>query len=178
MPPPRSITTAVADGAQSAVFFVNEDNNIVIYRSQELFERPKAQGGPKYVEEFVYPVGVDKRKSPPLSAGGKDLAAISYYDDVGQQISTRLYYVDTNNILSEYCKDGSQGQWYDGALNNKRVEVLPGTPLAAGEEFRTEPGTNLDIKQLKVYYFGKNERANVAWATINKGDWQVNKEIQ
>ncbi|KAL8791153.1 MAG: hypothetical protein Q9195_006050 [Heterodermia aff. obscurata] len=175
---PRSITTAVVEGGKSAVFFVNEDNNISIYRSQEQFERPKAQGGPKYVEDFVYPIGADKQTSAPLPSGGKDLAAISYYDDVGKQVCTRLYYVDPNNILSEYCKDGTGGQWYSGALNNKNVEVLPDTSLAAGEEFPFDPVNKVDIKQLKVYYFGKNGRANVAWATINKGDWQVNKEIQ
>lgn len=70
----------------SAVFYVDEDNFIATYRAQEQQERVKSDGGKRYVERFVYPVGANENTDKPLKAGGPDLAAISYYDDVGKQV--------------------------------------------------------------------------------------------
>ncbi|KAK6063066.1 hypothetical protein SCUP515_12734 [Seiridium cupressi] len=174
---PQSIAAAIGDGGMSTLYFVDDDNRIAIWQAQEDKERPKKKGGRTYVEGFAYPVDADKATAEPLEAGGKDLAAIAYYDDESKQICTRLYYQDKDHTLRELCKDGGSGQWYEGSLSQKGVKVAANTTLAAMEGFPTDPDTKKSVKELKVYYFKDDKHVYVAWAIINSGDWQVDKVV-
>ena len=60
----------------------------------------------------------------------------------------RLYYLDSSNIIQEYCYASGTG-WYQGTLGNLNVKANPSTGLAAVEYTDDDGGIHI-----RLFYVG------------------------
>jgi len=94
-------------------------------------------------------------------ADGSPFASVTY--DSGKQI--RLYYLDTSDILQEYCFTAGKG-WFQGEISQLKVKCVPTAGLAAVEYGDDKGGVHL-----RVYY--QEAGTDIIAEAANDGYWHA-----
>ncbi|MCJ1377144.1 hypothetical protein MMC17_000236 [Xylographa soralifera] len=143
----------------SYLFYVRaEDNTIAQLKSQTPIE--VQQNGQGYVQDLIQIHNKPVKTHPAV----KKVTAVTYA--MGGNKEIRLYYVDKDLNLHELCKTNDQ-PWKDGSVGD--TAIFPACEQTALSCTIAQVGESL--KQLKVFFNGKNSQMWVAYTELGKGDW-------
>jgi hypothetical protein len=104
-------------------------------------------------------------KVTPTPLDASPLASITYQG--GKE--TRLYYLDTEYVVQEFCFTEGKG-WYPGEIGALGAKATPGSGLAATVHGLMELGGGDEGEHIRVYY--QEAGSHTIKELANDGNWQ------